>query len=73
MVNLKVHLHQCFLHVLNMGSGIFYQPLSLPHVGAQGGDLGLWSETAPQQAVGMQLSQPASITDIGLPAGTFLA
>ena len=37
MMELKVHLHQRLLHVLNVGGGIFDQPLALPHVCAQAG------------------------------------
>ena len=53
MMQLQVHLHQRLLHVLDMGRCIFDQPLPLAQIGAEGGDLGLRAETAPQQAVGM--------------------
>ena len=47
---------------------VFDQALALPHVGTQGCDLRRGAEAATEQAVGMQLPQPACIADISLPA-----
>lgn len=68
MMQLQVHLHQGLVHVLNMGGRIFDQTFLLAQIGAQGGDLGLRPETAPQKAIGMQLAQPTGVADIGLAA-----
>ena len=57
-MELQIHLHQGFLHMLDMSGGIFDQPFALAQVGAQNRDLGLGSETAAQKAVGMKLTQP---------------
>ena len=38
---------------------------SLAQIGAQGCNLGIRSEAAAQQAVGMKLAQPRGIADIG--------
>ena len=67
VMQLQVHLHQRLLHVLDMGRCIFDQTFPLSQIGAEGGDLCLWAETAPQETIGMQLPQPSGIADISLP------
>ena len=44
---------------------IFCQTFALAHVSAQGSDLGFGAEATTQQAIGMQLTQPSGIADIG--------
>ena len=56
-MELQVHLHQGLLHVLDVGGGVFHQPLPLAQISPQGGDLGLRAEAAAQQTIGMQLAQ----------------
>ncbi len=46
MMELQVHLHQCLLHMLDMGGGVFHQPLALAQIGAQSCNLGIGSEAA---------------------------
>lgn len=44
MMQLQVHLHQCLLHLLDMGSGILSEPFPLANIGAQSGDLSFGAE-----------------------------
>jgi len=53
---LQVHLHQSLLHVLDVGGGIFHQPLPLAQISAEGRDLSIGAEAAPEQAIGMKLA-----------------
>lgn len=46
VMELQVHLHQGLLHMLDMGSGIFHEPLPLAQIGARGCNLGIRSEAA---------------------------
>ena len=64
-MQLQVHLHQALWHVLDMRGGIFCQTFALAHVSPQGGDLRHGTETATQQAIGLQLAQPSGVADIG--------
>jgi hypothetical protein len=48
MVELKIHLRQRLLHVLDMRGGIVEQPITLPQVGPQRGDFTLGPEAAAQ-------------------------
>nr|WP_225184788.1 hypothetical protein [Bradyrhizobium sp. NBAIM01] len=46
MMQLQIHLHQGLLLMLEMGGGIFHQPLLLAQIRAQGCNLGIRSEAA---------------------------
>jgi len=67
-MQLQVHLGQRLLQVLNVGGGVVQQPLALAQIGAQGGDVALRPEAAPQQTVLVQPLQPLRILHIGLAA-----
>src|SRR5947207_10635989 len=64
VVKLQVHLHQSLLHVLDMGSGVFNEPLSLTQIGAQGCDLSIRTEAPAYQTIGMKLAEPCGIAYI---------
>jgi hypothetical protein len=52
------------LHVLDVGSGIFHEPLPLTQIGAQRRDLSIRAEATAQQTVRMELAQPSGIAHI---------
>lgn len=72
MMELRVHLHQPLLHVLDTGGSILGQPVSLAHAGTLRRDLRLGSEAAAQQAVRVELAQLPRIADIGFATGHVL-
>ena len=72
VVELKVHLCQRLLHVLDMGGRILEQTLALTHVCTQLGDLAFEPKAGTQQTVRMKPLQPLRIADIGLASGHVL-
>jgi hypothetical protein len=72
VVQLHVHLHKGFLHVLDVRGRILHEPFAMTQVGAQLGDTVAWTEAAPQQPVRMELLQPLRIVHVALAAGDML-
>jgi len=50
VVELKIHLSQGLLHMLDVGSCVFQQTLALAHVGSQLRNLPFRSKAGPQQS-----------------------
>jgi hypothetical protein len=72
VVELKVHLCQRLLHVLDMRGRIFEQTLALTHVCTQHGDLAFGPKAGTQQTVRMKPLEPLRIADIALASGHVL-
>ena len=72
VVELKIHLGQRLLHVLNMRGRILEQTLALTHVGTQLGNLTFGPKAGAQQTVGMKPLQPLRVADVGLASGHVL-
>ena len=69
VVQLKVHLHERLLHVLDVRGRIVQQPLALAQVVPQRRNPELWAEAGPQQPILMQPLQPLGVGHVGLAAG----
>jgi hypothetical protein len=50
MMDLQIHLSECFLHMLDVGGCVVQQSLTLAQIGAQRSDSTLRPEAASQQA-----------------------
>jgi len=72
VVELKIHLGQCLLHVLDVRGSVLQQALALTHVGSQLGNLPFGAKAGPQQPERMEPLQPLRIADIGLAPGHVL-
>jgi hypothetical protein len=72
VVELKVHLCQSLLHVLDMGGRILEQALALTHVCSQLSDLVFGPKAGTQQTVRMKALQLLRVADIGLASGYVL-
>ena len=72
VVELKIHLCQRLLHVLDMRGRILEQALALTHVCSQLSDLAFGPKAGTQQTVGMKPLQPLRVADIGLASGHVL-
>jgi len=68
VVQLHVHLHQRLLHMLDVRRGIVYQAFSMAQVGAELNDPVARTETAPKQAMLVELLQPLRDVHVGLAA-----
>ena len=70
-MHLDIHLHQSFLHVLDVRRRQLHKPLTLAQICAQGGNLALGKEAGAQETELVQALQPLGIAD--LRPGTCLA
>src|SRR3954468_16663477 len=66
VVELKIHLRQGLLHMLDVRGRVLQQTLALTHVGSQLRNLSFGSKAGPQQSKRMEPLQPLRIADIGL-------
>ena len=66
MVELKIHLRQGLLHMLDVRGRVLQQTLALTHVGSQLRNLSFGSKAGSQQSIRMEPLQPLRIADIGL-------
>jgi hypothetical protein len=64
---LEVHLHECFLHVLDMGRRILDEPLPMTEVGSQASDVFTRPEACFQQTELMELLEPLGIVVVCFP------
>ena len=72
VVQLQVHLHQGLLHVLDVRCRIIAQTLLVPQVGPDPDDRIPGPKACPEQPMFVQLLEPLSIVDVGLPSGHVL-
>ena len=66
VVELQVHLHQCLLHVLDVGSSVLGHPCAVPEVRLQRPDLVPRPEAATEQPVLVQSLDPLRVAHVGL-------
>src|SRR5882762_1221513 len=66
VVELKIHLGQCLLHMLDVRGRVLQQTLALTHVGSQFGNLPFGPKAGSQQSERMEPLQPLRVADIGL-------
>jgi hypothetical protein len=66
MVQLHVHLHKRFLHMLDVRRSILQQALAVPEVRPQGSEAIGRLETPPEQPVLMQLLEPEGVVHVCL-------
>ena len=65
---MQVHVRQCFLHVLDLTSGILGQRVALTPIGAHGGHVLRRHKGPAQQPEGMQLPEPLAVQHVRLAA-----
>lgn len=63
---LHIHLHQGFLHVLNMRGTMFQETSAMAQIGAQGHDFLIGSKRRTERAIGVQALQPLAILLVSL-------
>lgn len=69
---LQVHLHERFLHALNVGPRTFDERLAMTEIGAEGDDGIGRPKTPAQEAHAVQLADPLTIRDIAFSPGHVL-
>ncbi|OUJ15088.1 hypothetical protein HK27_12070 [Acetobacter orientalis] len=72
VMELQIHFHQGFLHVLDMSRNILDQTFTLTQVSPQCGNIGLRPKASTQQAIGMKLQEPSGIAHVRLATGYIL-
>ena len=55
VMQLKIHVPQCFLHVLDVSSRILHQAFSMPQINPESGPVLSRMDTASKHAIGVQL------------------
>lgn len=66
-MELKTHLRQSLVHMLDVRGRVLNQTLALAHVGSQLRNLSFGRKAGPQQSKRTEPLQPLRIGDIGLP------
>jgi len=69
VLDLQVHLGECFLEVLHMAAGIAGEVGPMAQEGAHGTDLFGRPKAGAQQADRVQILDPLAVADVGLAAG----
>jgi hypothetical protein len=69
MMELEVHLHEGFLHMLDVCRRILDEPFPVAQVGPKTGDVRARAEAGSQKPELMQLLKPLGVVVIGLPSG----
>lgn len=72
VVELKIHLGQRLLHMLDVRGRVLQQTFALTHIGSQFGNLPFGPKAGSKQPERMEPLQPLGVADIGLAPGHVL-